>query len=120
MGRITENCSKAKAQPNLPREEVTLAELFKLQDYFTAHIGKWHLGRAAFYPETQGYDVNIGGTYWGAPATFFYPYRGPWSKNDPELRYVPVGPGQPNDYLTDKLTNHALQIIEERKNQSFF
>ena len=67
-----------KAQPNLPREEVTLAELFKQHGYSTAHIGKWHLGKAAFYPETQGYDVNIGGTYWGAPATFHWPYRGPW------------------------------------------
>ena len=70
---------EAKAQANLPREEVTLAELFKQHGYFTAHIGKWHLGKAAFYPETQGYDVNIGGTYWGAPATFFHPYRGRWS-----------------------------------------
>ncbi len=110
----------AKAQPNLPREEVTLAELFKKQNYFTAHIGKWHLGRAAYYPETQGYDVNIGGTYWGAPATFFWPYRGPWSENDPELRYVPVGPGQPGDYLTDELTDHALQIIQQQKARPFF
>ena len=111
---------EAKAQPNLPREEITIAELFKKQNYFTMHIGKWHLGRAAYYPETQGYDVNIGGTYWGAPATFYYPYRGPWSKNDPELRYVPVGPGQPGDYLTDKLTDHALRLIEEQKDRSFF
>jgi len=110
----------AKAQPNLPREEVTLAELFKKQKYFTVHIGKWHLGRAAYYPETQGYDVNIGGTYWGAPATFFWPYRGPWSKNDPELRYVPVGTGQPGDYLTDQLTDHALRVIQQQKDQPFF
>ena len=111
---------EAKAQPNLPRGEVTLAELFKKEDYFTAHIGKWHLGKAAFYPETQGYDVNIGGTYWGAPATFRWPYRGPWSKNDPELRYVPVGSGKPGDFLTDQLTDHALRIITQQKDQPFF
>ena len=111
---------EAKAQPNLPREEVTLAELFKQHGYFTAHIGKWHLGKAAFYPETQGYDVNIGGTYWGAPATFFHPYRGRWSQSDPELRYVPVGPGRAGDYLTDKLTDHALAIIEREREQPFF
>ena len=109
-----------KAQPNLPREEVTLAELFKQHGYSTAHIGKWHLGKAAFYPETQGYDVNIGGTYWGAPATFHWPYRGPWSKSDPELRYVPVGPGRSGDYLTDKLTDHALHFIEQQREQPFF
>ena len=39
---------QAKSKPNLPREEVTLAELFKRKDYFTAHIGKWHLGTAAY------------------------------------------------------------------------
>ena len=81
----------AVANPDLPRTEVTIAELFKQQSYYTAHIGKWHLGRSAYYPETQGFDINIGGTYWGAPSTFFYPYRGAWSKSDPELRYVPVG-----------------------------
>ena len=111
---------EAKAQPNLPRKEVTLAELFKQHGYSTAHIGKWHLGKAAFYPETQGYDLNIGGTYWGAPATFFWPYRGPWSRSDPELRYVPVIQGKPGDYLTDKLTDHALQFIEQQREQPFF
>ena len=111
---------EAKAEANLPLAEVTLAELFKQQNYFTAHIGKWHLGKAAFYPETQGYDVNIGGTFWGAPATFHWPYRGPWSKNDPELRYVPVGPGKTGDYLTDKLTDHALRIIGQQKDHPFF
>ncbi len=110
----------AEATPDLPREEVTLAELFKRKNYFTAHVGKWHLGRPAFYPETQGFDVNIGGTYWGAPSTFHFPYRGVWSKGDPEFRYVPVGPGKPGDYLTDKLTDHALEIIDNRKNQPFF
>jgi arylsulfatase A-like enzyme len=111
---------EAKAVANLPLAEVTLAELFKKQNYFTAHIGKWHLGKAAFYPETQGYDVNIGGTFWGAPSTFHWPYRGPWGKNDPELRYVPVGPGKPGDYLTDQLTDHALRIIAQQKDRPFF
>jgi arylsulfatase A-like enzyme len=111
---------EAKAVANLPLAEVTLAELFKKQNYFTAHIGKWHLGKAAFYPETQGYDVNIGGTFWGAPSTFHWPYRGPWGKSDPELRYVPVGPGKPGDYLTDQLTDHALRIIAQQKDRPFF
>ncbi|MFP6573797.1 MAG: sulfatase [Pirellulaceae bacterium] len=111
---------EAKAVPNLPLAEVTLAELFKQKNYATAHIGKWHLGRAAFYPEAQGFDVNVGGTYWGAPATFFHPFRGPWSKTDPELRYVPVGTGKPGDYLTDKLTDHALRFIDQQEENPFF
>ena len=111
---------EAKAVANLPLAEVTLAELFKQKNYATAHVGKWHLGQAAFYPEAQGFDLNVGGTYWGAPATFFHPFRGPWSKTDTELRYVPVGTGKPGDYLTDKLTDHALRFIEQQQVQPFF
>lgn len=110
----------AAAEANLAREEFTLAELFKQSGYYTAHIGKWHLGNAAYYPETQGFDLNVGGTYWGAPVSFFYPYRGVWSRNDPELRYVPAGPGKPGDYLTDRLTDHAVQVIEDHQKEPFF
>lgn len=110
----------AQAEPNLPREEVTLAELFQQRNYYTAHIGKWHLGSAAWYPETQGFDLNVGGTYWGAPADFFYPYRGVWSNSDPQLRYVPVGPGNPGDYLTDRLTDHAVEVIRQNHDRPFF
>ena len=78
------------------------------------------MGKAAYYPETQGFDVNIGGTYWGAPATFFYPYRGAWSAQDPELRYVPVGDGKDGDYLTDRLTDHALQQLQTYRDRPFF
>ena len=110
---------EAPAVANLPRDELTLAEIFQRHGYETAHVGKWHLGKAAYYPETQGFDVNFGGTYWGAPASFFYPYRGVWSTSDPELRYVPVGPGKPGDYLTDRLTDLSIDWIRTR-DQPFF
>jgi arylsulfatase A-like enzyme len=55
---------------DLPHSETTLAEVLRDAGYFTAHVGKWHLGGAAHYPETQGFDVNIGGTLWGRAADF--------------------------------------------------
>ncbi|MCA9200757.1 MAG: sulfatase [Planctomycetales bacterium] len=111
----------AKSKPNIDREEVTLAECFRMAGYATAHIGKWHLGTAAYYPETQGYDLNVGGTFWGAPATFFYPYTGRWSNNNPELRYVPgLGAGNTGDYLTDKLTDAALTTMRQFADKPFF
>ena len=64
------------AQRDLPLEEWTLAEVLQQAGYFTAHVGKWHLGSAEYYPEAHGFHVNIGGTLWGAPQTFFYPFRG--------------------------------------------
>lgn len=111
----------AIAVANLPHEEVTLAERFRDQGYATAHIGKWHLGTAAHYPETQGFDWNVGGTFWGAPSTFFAPFRGPWSQSNPELRYVPgLEPSAAGDYLPDRLTDEAIRFLHHVEKQPFF
>jgi arylsulfatase A-like enzyme len=100
---------------NLPLSEITLAEVLREKGYATAHVGKWHLGDAKHYPENQGFDWNIGGTYWGAPPTFFYPYRGLFGSIR-EPRYVPrLEGGQPGEYLTDRLTTEALGFIEKTK-----
>src|SRR4051794_35159928 len=64
------------AVADLPDAEVTIAEALKGAGYLTALVGKWHLGDASAYPETQGFDLNVGGTHWGAPQSFFHPYRG--------------------------------------------
>jgi len=105
---------------NMPHEQVTIAEVLKEAGYLTAHVGKWHLGDAVYYPETQGFDINIGGTHWGAPTTFFYPYSGQ-RKSGKEFRYVPhLELGSDGEYLTDRLTNEALRIIEAAKDKPFF
>lgn len=104
----------APSEPNLPHSEITLAELAQERGYGTALIGKWHLGTAPYYPETQGFDINIGGTHWGAPQTFFYPYRGMGRFGGGEYRYIPgLGRGgQDGEYLTDRLTTEALHTID--------
>ena len=98
---------------SLPLKHVTLAEVLKQAGYFNAHIGKWHLGRAESYPQAHGFHVNIGGTLWGAPQTFWYPYNGDGYFRD--WRYVPdLEPGSEDDYLTDRLTDKALATMEEQ------
>jgi len=105
---------------DLPQGEVTIAEKLKAAGYRTFHVGKWHLGDADHSPETQGYDVNIGGTHWGAPATYFHPFSGPFGQSR-EFRYVPgLGVGRPDDYLTDRLTDEALKLIDAAGDQPFF
>lgn len=111
---------EAVAEPNLPLKETTLAEILHDAGYRTAVVGKWHLGTAGFGPETQGFDINVGGTHWGAPATFFHPFRGS-QRFGGEFRYVPgLGFGKPGDYLTDRLTDEAIRIIDEASPQPFF
>jgi arylsulfatase A-like enzyme len=105
---------------DLPHSETTLAEVLHEAGYFTAHVGKWHLGGATHYPETQGFDVNIGGTQWGAPQSFFWPYSGTRYYGG-EFRYVPgLHGGQPGEYLTDRLTTEALNAIGLAKDRPFF
>ena len=107
------------ARRDLPLEELTLAEVFQAAGYFTAHVGKWHLGSAEYYPQAHGFHVNIGGTLWGAPQTFFYPFRG--RQYAREFRYVPdLEPGRQGDYLTDRLTDRALEMIDAAGDRPFF
>jgi arylsulfatase A len=109
-----------ETRSNLPLSEVTFANVLS-NEYFVAHIGKWHLGDASHYPETQGFDVNIGGTHWGCPVSYFYPYKGRFGKDD-EFRYVPdleSGDEDEDAYLTDRLTDEALRIMETVRDRPF-
>ena len=113
---------QAKSQHDLPHTETTLAKHLQQAGYFTALVGKWHLGDAGHFPETHGFDINIGGNHWGAPFSFFWPYRGA-GKYGGEFRYVPhLEYGKPGEYLTDRLTDEALKVLDHiaATSQPFF
>ena len=109
---------------NLSHDEVTLAEVLREGGYRTGHVGKWHLGQASHYPETQGFDYTFGGSFWGAPATFYFPYRGTWGSGDrAHPRYVPginAADFRSDEYLTDRLTDEALRFIDSSADAPFF
>lgn len=105
---------------NLPHTETTIAEHLQGVGYLTALVGKWHLGDWRHYPETHGFDIDIGGTNWGAPQTFWWPYRGSGTFGD-EFRYVPhLDFGRPGEYLTDRLTDEAIKVIDRAGDRPFF
>jgi arylsulfatase A-like enzyme len=107
------------AVPDLPLDEFSIAEVLKTKGYVTAHIGKWHLGESGFYPENQGFDVNIAGNAWGCPATFFYPYRGVIYNSQRYLAGLEHSKSgdyfldRKGEYLTDRLTNEAIKILSD-------
>jgi len=88
---------------HLPLEEKTLATALKNGGYQTWHLGKWHLGKEPYWPEHQGFDVNVGGFQAGHPSSYFSPYHNP---------NLPDGPA--GEYLTDRLTDEAIKLIEHR------
>ncbi|MFC7293075.1 sulfatase [Hirschia litorea] len=94
----------------LALEEVTLAEVFKASGYKTLFTGKWHLGEGeAFWPEHQGFDVNIGGIDRGAPpGGYFSPYKNPRLRDGPE-----------GEFLTQRLGQETIGFIEENSENPF-
>lgn len=91
----------------LAHEETTLPEYLKTAGYTSAHIGKWHLGEdSTFWPQYQGFDLNVAGYKKGQPPSFFFPYQ---RKNGPPIPYLPGG--EPGEYLTYRLTKEAMHFV---------
>jgi arylsulfatase A-like enzyme len=92
----------------LPLEEATVAEALKEAGYATGFFGKWHLGGEAFYPDRQGFDLNIGGCDKGHPPSYFSPYHLPT-----------LADGATGEYLTDRLADEALRFLDQAKGRPF-
>lgn len=95
----------------MPLEEFTVAEAFHEAGYRTAFIGKWHLGPTAeYWPEHQGFDLNIGGHNAGSPpGGYFGPFNNPRLVNGPE-----------GEHLCDRLASEAIQFIDQEHDSPFF
>ncbi|MGH1370403.1 MAG: sulfatase [Cellvibrionaceae bacterium] len=131
--------AKEASQPpyelkGLPAEEVTIAEMLKQQGYYTAHIGKWHLGRGnGMAPHEQGFDDSLlmaSGLYLPEddpnvvnaklpfdPIDKFLwagmTYAASFNSGDNE-RFLPKG------YLTDYWTDESVKVIKNNKHRPFF
>ena len=95
----------------LPLEEITIAEILRGAGYRSAAIGKWHLGGPGFLPGAQGFDVAIGGDTAGSTNSYFYPE---WKKK------IPLEGARDGEYLTDRLTDLAVDFIRESADKPFF
>ena len=120
------------ASLGMPPAEITIAELLQGAGYYTAHIGKWHLGgENGMRPEDQGFDDSL-----YMKGALYLPEDDPmvvnakreedaiermvWSFADYAAQFNGGPAFQPDGYLTDYYTNEALQVIENNRHQPFF
>jgi arylsulfatase A-like enzyme len=100
--------------PQLPLEEVTIAEALKEQGYTTFFAGKWHLGRLdkGFGPTAQGFDINRGGFRGGGPyegGKYFAPFP-----QMPNMQDAKDG-----EHLPAVLARHTSDFITANKEGPF-
>lgn len=105
----------------LPLSETTVAEVVRQQGYRTAHIGKWHLGDADWYPEHQGFEVNLGGCDYGQPPTYFDPYQLPNAKHKSLQNGIPgIAGRKPGEFLTDREVAEAIELMKQWQDSPFY
>ena len=95
---------------HLPYDVKTLPQVLKDNGYATAVFGKWHLGEDSASTKRQGFDVHIPDWNKGWPnGTYFSPY---------DMKGLEGGVN--GEYLTDRLTDEALNWVEKNREKPFF
>ena len=99
-----------ESHTGLDPSEITLAEIFKTQNYTTGIIGKWHLGHfEKFLPLVQGFDHYFGIPYSNDMKSVVY-MRG----NEVESYNVD------QSLITKTYTDEAKKFIVKNKEYPFF
>jgi arylsulfatase A-like enzyme len=118
----------------LPTSEITIAKLLVEAGYHTMHLGKWHLGETEeFHPERHGFHESLGflagGSMYDDPNSAnvvnaknaFDPVdRFLWAAQPSGVRFNGGPVFKTDGYMTDYLTNEAIDAIEANRNRPFF
>lgn len=107
----------------LDPSQYTLAEALRDAGYRTGHFGKWHLGTTRpHWPEEQGFDLAFHcHPDPGPPGNYFSPY-GVIAEGTPggKLRVGTITDGPPGEYITDRVTDEAIEFLESNSKRPFF
>jgi arylsulfatase A-like enzyme len=120
------------ADLGMPPGEITIAELLQQAGYYTALVGKWHLGNVnGMQPHEQGFDdaLELGGLLYlpedhpdavNAKRLDEPIERMVWASAQYAARFNGSERFEPNGYLTDYYTAEALEVIENNRHRPFF
>ncbi|MFW5726021.1 MAG: arylsulfatase [Bacteroidota bacterium] len=114
-GRLAPDSSYLPAYAGyLPNTSVTLAEMLKIAGYHTMISGKWHVGdEPEHWPHNRGFDDVF--TLINGATNYFT--LAPWMNENQQILVLDgtdtVVPG-PDFYLTNAITEHALEFINNR------
>ena len=100
----------------LPANQPTIAALLKTNGYDTALIGKWHLGwKPEFGPNRHGFDEFFGIL---SGAGDYFTHRS--SDSGGADLWENLEPIQRVGYLTDLLSDRAVEFITRRRTKPFY
>jgi len=122
VGYFDINLGLPAYQGFLNKESLTLAEVLKQNGYSTLMSGKWHLGKdSSAWPNQRGFEQFYG----FIPGASNYFDIGEYGKADPVIliRNNKKEQLKPGEYLTNKITDNALQFLDEqtkRTNRFYF
>ncbi len=108
-----------KKKYGMPTEQFTMAEMLKENGYFTALIGKWHLGhKQKTLPNSQGFDFYFG-HHGGCIDNYshFMFWSGPnmhdLYRNEEEIY-------RPGQFFPDLMVDEIKEIVNEKRVKPFF
>ncbi|MCC7267166.1 MAG: sulfatase-like hydrolase/transferase [Caulobacteraceae bacterium] len=122
------------SEMGVPTSEIMLAKLLQDAGYHTLQFGKWHLGESPqFQPQNRGFSESLGFT---PGASMFLPPGDPrgvearqtfdpidislWNRLQFYVRKDGGEAFAPKRYMTDYLTDEAINAIEANRNRPFF
>lgn len=111
-GSVTLNQQKHPELTRVKLDETIVAERFKANGYATGIVGKWHSGPSDQYePPHRGFDESIV-FHDSTEVKSYFQYQ---LDHNGEVRHY-----EDEGYLTDVLTEHAVDFVRRHRERPFF